>query len=104
LIFALRNRSELHFYIHERLRSKRPGFRSFLRLPGTRLQTPTLIGCMLLKSLLFSVAAFCSEDDDYDLILKSLSSRRSFLPLTSARGLGDWRPGLIRRCGLAAEP
>jgi hypothetical protein len=49
LEFALRNRSELHFYFRERLRSGDLNF-VFPHCSGTRLQTPTLIGCMLLKN------------------------------------------------------
>jgi hypothetical protein len=58
LEFALRNRSELHFYFRERLRSGDLNSVSPHR-SGTRLQTPTLIGCVLLKN---STASFSAAD------------------------------------------
>ncbi|MEP7283925.1 MAG: hypothetical protein ABI696_18245, partial [Rubrivivax sp.] len=51
LEFAQWNRSELHFSIHERLRSCDLETCNVNHRPlGTLRQTPTLIGCMLLKS------------------------------------------------------
>jgi len=57
LEFALRNRSELHFFFHERLRSEDQRTVSILTALGTRPQTPTLIGCMFLKNRSLSLRA-----------------------------------------------
>ena len=49
LEFALRNRSELHFYFRERFSSGDLNV-VLSHCSGTRLHTPTLTGCMLLKN------------------------------------------------------